>query len=725
MRDRTLGGRLAAGLLGTLVGALAQPCVVSSPQSLGFAHSEGPTNYNVRLRPLGQLRALLVLVDFPDAPADESAEAVWAQIVPGVRQWFSEVSYGRMDLWATTTPKWYRLPRRSQDYGIARGLSFDQHRRFFSDAIAAADPDVDFSAYQIVYLVASRESAIRFSPGFEANPGAGIRADGVEVRHGMTLGTDIRASTNVLIHETGHLFGLPDLYDTSALSTSSTHRFAGVWDPMSWFETLSDFTAWHKWKLGWLDTSQIRCLGQGQVEENLTPVSIPGGLKAIVAQVSESRAVVVESRNPSGRDSAFCDSGILIYMVDAAAPDGAGPLRVRPSNISSDLEKTRRCGPLFDAPWDARRDKNSRFIDAETGVSVEVLGTFRVRVINPVAPPPVLAGAASVAFTVDAGATQSQQYSLTSGATSVAYTAVTAEPWLAVEPAQATTPATLTLTARTAGLAPGTYRGILRVTAAAASNSPLTVAVELTVRVPPPPPVTPSLATVVNAASFQPGLVAPGELVTLFGSALGPGTLTGLRLAGGRVDTTLADTRVWFDGVAAPLLYVSDRQTSAIVPFSVAGRPRTEVAVEFRGGRSNPLSLAVAAAAPALFTADSSGRGQGAILNQDGLLNGATQAAARGSVVVLYATGAGQMSPSGPDGAITGAELARVLGEVQVTIGGQRAEVLYAGAAPGLVAGVVQINAQIPPDIDTGDAVPVRLTVSGVASPAGVTLVVR
>jgi uncharacterized protein (TIGR03437 family) len=119
---------------------------------------------------------------------------------------------------------------------------------------------------------------------------------------------------------------------------------------------------------------------------------------------------------------------------------------------------------------------------------------------------------------------------------------------------------------------------------------------------------------VVNAASYGDGPVAPGEIVTLFGSAMGPSSLVGLQLTPDRqfAVSTLADTRVTFDGIPAPLIYVSDKQVSAIVPYAVAGRSHTEVRVEYKGTPSDPVSIGVTPAIPGIFTLDATGRGQAA-----------------------------------------------------------------------------------------------------------------
>ena len=124
----------------------------------------------------------------------------------------------------------------------------------------------------------------------------------------------------------------------------------------------------------------------------------------------------------------------------------------------------------------------------------------------------------------------------------------------------------------------------------------------------------------VNAASYASGAVAPGQIVAVFGMNLGPATPALLRLDdSGKVATELAGTRIYFDGVAAPMISASVNQSNAVVPYSVAGRSSTRMIVEYQGVRSPPLTLGVAPTAPGIFTTDMSGRGQGAILNEDGV----------------------------------------------------------------------------------------------------------
>jgi uncharacterized protein (TIGR03437 family) len=258
------------------------------------------------------------------------------------------------------------------------------------------------------------------------------------------------------------------------------------------------------------------------------------------------------------------------------------------------------------------------------------------------------------------------------------------------------------------------------VSAAGASNSPLIVRVLLTVTT----PAGPSVSSVVNSASLLPGAIAPGEIVTIFGSAMGPVTPVSAGVSpAGLVDTILAGTRVWFDEIAAPLLYASSTRLTAVVPYEITGKAGTRLQVEVQGTRSPGFDLRMADTAPGIYTIDHTGTGPGALLNQDSTLNSASNPASRGSIVLIYATGEGQTDPAGINGIITG-DLRKPLQPVAVSIGGEPADLLYAGSAPGLV-GVLQVNARVPESISGGSAVPVLLTIGQSTTQAGVVVSVQ
>ena len=240
---------------------------------------------------------------------------------------------------------------------------------------------------------------------------------------------------------------------------------------------------------------------------------------------------------------------------------------------------------------------------------------------------------------------------------------------------------------------------------------------------------------VVNGASFLGGPVAPGEIISIFGQGLGPKQAVTFQLTpdGRKISSSLAGTRVLFDGAPAPIIATSDGQVSAIVPYEVAGKTQTNLQVEYNGELSQTIPLNVAATAPAVFTQNMSGKGLAAIINWDPdpakwTVNSPASRAARGSYVMIFATGEGQTNPPGETGLLVKGspdQLPRPRNPVAVQIGGRAATVTYAGAAPGMVSGLLQINVQVPANAPTGDAVPVVVRIGNNNSQDEVVMAIR
>jgi len=301
--------------------------------------------------------------------------------------------------------------------------------------------------------------------------------------------------------------------------------------------------------------------------------------------------------------------------------------------------------------------------------------------------------------------------------------------WLQVTPTQTNAPGTLSVSVQPTSLAASAtpYSGTITLSSPNLLN-PITVPVSLTVTAIPKPVIT----AVGNAASYATGPVSPGENVTIFGTGIGPATLTSNAPVNGSFGTTLGSTRVLFDGVAAPIIYASATQTSVMVPYGVNGRTSTSIVVEFTGVQSNPITFSVSGSAPGIYTLNSQGTGPGAIINQDGVtVNGPNTPEKRGNVIAIYMTGEGQTSPAGVDGAVippvTSALKSPVL-PVTATIGGVAVTgqaVAYAGSAPGLISGVMQVNLIIPQNAPTGASVPIVVTVGTNNSQSGVTVAIQ
>ncbi|WP_415951658.1 M6 family metalloprotease domain-containing protein [Streptomyces sp. KLOTTS4A1] len=317
----------------------------------------------------GTTRVGMIFVDFPDAPATGTPAEHAAQITPGA-DWMWQASYGKAWLAISPHERWVRMPRRSTDYGFERGLTHETHEAYIKDAVAAADPYVDFSGYDMVYVVATKNAqAIPFTPTYIHEPGTdGVVADGNRLRWGVTFGQDMwHWGPKLVGHETAHAFGLPDLYAFEP--GEDAHRHVGGWDVMGLISGAGpQYLAWHSWKLGWTDDSQVVCRSSaGRDMVRLTAVEYGSGTKMAVIRTGPTTAYVVESRRSALADAGACATGALVYRVDSSVWTGQGPVRVMDANPG--VTPPSGCRPLDDAPYGA----GETFTDAAAGVRIEVL----------------------------------------------------------------------------------------------------------------------------------------------------------------------------------------------------------------------------------------------------------------------------------------------------------------------------------------------------------------
>lgn len=235
-----------------------------------------------------------------------------------------------------------------------------------------------------------------------------------------------------------------------------------------------------------------------------------------------------------------------------------------------------------------------------------------------------------------------------------------------------------------------------------------------------------AISAIVNSASYAAAAVAPGEIVTIWGTQFGPATIATATLAldGASLTKILGSTRVLFDGTPAAMIFAISGQVSAVVPYGVAGQATTSVVVEYQGTSSPAYAATVRDASPGIFTITQTGTGAGAILNQDGTVNSTANAAERGSVIMIYCTGGGVTSPASADAELTSG-LKYLVQPVTVTIGGVTAKVDFSGGTPSSIAGLTQINAEVPAASLTGDAVAVKVKIGDWESQDGVTVAVK
>lgn len=343
------------------------------------AHTEGPSNYVDFARPLGNLRAVMIFVDFADAPGVPGECLTDSQFLLGngkFRELYREQSYGKLDIEVDVRADldWRRI-QHSSTIDLTNG---DQQRDYVVKALQAF-PEVSFGSYAFVIIVPPRSAKnVTPSPGF--NPGAGnaVPTLGGPVYLGVTVGFDVwknvkvqKFSYTTLVHEVGHLFDLPDLSPTNVAPDKSN---AGCWDLMSDIFNSVSFLGWHRRKNGWLDSSRTLYIDRRTSGwyTTLHPLTGGCGLSMVALPIDDpakpSTILVIEVAQP-GTDSSW-GQGILIYTVDATIPTGMSPVVVKP--------KTAGVGPnsanLYLAPFGV--GDHADVVVGKAHVTVDVLQRF-------------------------------------------------------------------------------------------------------------------------------------------------------------------------------------------------------------------------------------------------------------------------------------------------------------------------------------------------------------
>ncbi len=473
--------------------AASEPALFAIPQVIQTAPCHlatfpgvnlGFTDYRNHLVASGPISAVMIFVDFPDAPHSENTEELYQLLGPESSRWIDEVSYGKASLKINPIHQWYRMPKRSTDYHWHKPTQ-EGYRSYIEDAIHGVT--ADFGQYDIVYIVAARNSDIHNSPSVQKPAGSGIPAQKGEVQRVLMLGNDTRHAlanygAHVLLHGTGNLFGLPDLY---RYNSQAAARDVGGWDDMS-LPSGAQFTAWNKWKLGWLTPDRLQCVESGTVTATLRPLEAPDGLKAIVLPVDRRVAYVAEVREWIGADAVLCDEGLLVYKIDTALQSGESPMLIIGGARGVSDEGTRRCGAAYNATFGMQPGKTTLFEDPASGIAIELLqsslGSYTVKASKGLASrgqslvisrsSVIWSNAHPEPFTVAVDATESFK-----GALMV--TVSRDAPWLKATLDNGTVPATLTIAADASQLRPGTYTGTIDISAPGAINSPRSITATL------------------------------------------------------------------------------------------------------------------------------------------------------------------------------------------------------------------------------------------------------
>ncbi|WP_184348673.1 M6 family metalloprotease domain-containing protein [Streptomyces olivoverticillatus] len=392
-----------AGAVITSLCAIAATMIVTPAHAVGPGgpcalprsdahHSEGLDTWNPDYpRPTGRLDAVMVFLSFPDSRPVVTPDRLAADHFPGTSRFFERASYGRFKLSVHPVKHWFQMPQASSAYHIQRDWDGDQRSAYLRDAIAAADAEVDFSRYSLVYLVADPDA-----PGVDSdatkvvNLEEPIEVDGSLLRRVVTVFEHHPPDRNVLAHETGHVLDLPDLYHRPTDGKGDWDTHVGDWDLMgSQFGLASDPFGWHKWKLGWLAGRQVDCVtARGSTLHTLQPIEAPmqpgsdGRTRLVVVRTGATSAIAIEARSASGNDSATCTEGVLVYRVRSDTASGSGPVQVLDGHPNG-----RACWgesvypPLADAPLGAGESLKVQPDGVEVSVRAHTAsGAWTVRV---------------------------------------------------------------------------------------------------------------------------------------------------------------------------------------------------------------------------------------------------------------------------------------------------------------------------------------------------------
>lgn len=375
---------LSALVATSIVAGPATASEAALPCALGRTdahHSEGVDSWDGAYpRPDRRLDAVMIFLSFPDARPGSAPQELSRDYFPATSAFFARASYGRFRLRPHIQRSWVRMPRPSASYGIRRDWDAGRRSAYLRDAVAAADPSVDFSRYDVVYFVADPDA-----PGVDSdatkvvNLDRPMHADDRDLRRFVTVFEQSPPDRNVLAHETGHVFDLPDLYHRPEGGKGDWDTYVGDWDLMgSQFGLAPDPFAWHKWRLGWITDRQVDCVDlTGPAMHSLRTLSAPGEAggrrrpRLLVVRTGLDSALAIEARGAQGNDRALCTEGVLVYRVHSDTASGSGPVQVLDGHPgTSACWGTSVYPPLADAPLGVGESMD----DAQDGLRIQVDG---------------------------------------------------------------------------------------------------------------------------------------------------------------------------------------------------------------------------------------------------------------------------------------------------------------------------------------------------------------
>lgn len=344
---------------------------------IGVQPGEGATDFALYAQPLGVVRAVMIFVDFDDAPAPApggtaAAEALALELLgkDEAKKLLHEQSYGNFTLDVTVKSDlgWRRMPGASTHLDTHASRP---HRAYIEHTAKLFENSVRFSDYHFVFVVAPEQAALGGASAFTAYPNSGAASSSGEIRLAVTFnGKPSQESFTTLVHEVGHLFGLPDHYPANGDADGS---LAGCWSVMSDIFRATGFLGWHRHKNGWLADKRKAYLepGAGPWWGTLHPLSGSHGLSMVVIPIGDpatpSRFLVIELAQRSRGPNGTYGEGVLLYRVDTTLGSGCSPVAVLPRTRSFSPD----FGNLFEAPYQVNDEVEESVGKARMRLKVE------------------------------------------------------------------------------------------------------------------------------------------------------------------------------------------------------------------------------------------------------------------------------------------------------------------------------------------------------------------
>ncbi len=319
-------------ILALLAGASTVTATTASPipplEPKGDVYkTEGPNDPLIYGPTVGNQKAILLYVDFPNIPQDGDTRERGEKLLAGGRfqQLFLDQSYGKLTIEVEHVHGWRRMPKENKAYdpGTTEG-----HRDMFVDAFALY-PEINLLEYD--YVMISMPGRGNFAFGERDDKAIPYRGEKINVA--LNQGS---MSYFVLAHEFAHCMGLPDLYTyTHEVPDDAPRNPLGPWDIMSSAGQASGFIGWHRHKFGWLDEDRKTYLTKGTHNLVLTPLDGREGISMVVVPADDpanpSKVFVIECAQPLRMEKdAPKPGGVLVYSVDATRPSGQNAVVVHP-----------------------------------------------------------------------------------------------------------------------------------------------------------------------------------------------------------------------------------------------------------------------------------------------------------------------------------------------------------------------------------------------------------